>query len=127
MAPPIDRGPDSRRIRSLIPTTAAILSLAGAAWISIAAFHIAGGARHCLARSDDGPAPIDGLWDLRIFAFYTTGSGYKNTSRWYFHGLLVVGAPGGREVYNWSPRRLRFDRLQRPDIFIHNVRAACEP
>ena len=110
------------------------LSVAAALW-SVAAGVAAGwqaasraaGQPYCLARHTSAAAPVTSLADLRGFVFYTTATGYKDSSNWYFHGLLIVDAPSGRQVYNWSPQRLRFDLLGHPDRFIAATLKACEP
>lgn len=54
---------------------------------------VADGHPFCLARH--GPAePIESFWELRGFSFYTTWTGYKSTSTWYYHGILIVDRGG---------------------------------
>lgn len=56
--------------------------------------------------------------DLRFFSLYTAKSGFKDTSTHYFHAVLCVEKPNGETFYNWSPRRLRFDKISNPNRFI---------
>lgn len=88
---------------------------------------LAHGAPFCMARHEPEPSPVRSLWDLRSFSLHTTLSGYKDTSRWYSHGLLAVDAPEGKQLFNWSPRRMRFDPVDDPDLFIAGLRDACTP
>ncbi|TNJ38828.1 hypothetical protein [Phaeobacter sp. B1627] len=109
------------------------LSAAAAAWSLLAvpsvvfqAKRISAGYPLCI--SHHGPSlDVSSIWDLRGFDFYTTDSGYKSTSGWYFHGILIVDGNDGRQYFNWSPRRFRFDRVEHPERFIASLRNLCEP
>jgi hypothetical protein len=90
------------------------LAASGACWslatvpaVIIQANQIAGGAPFCIG-AHGRTTSIESLWDLRGFSFYTTATGYKDTSRWYFHGVLVVQTKAGRRYFNWSPRSFSF-------------------
>jgi hypothetical protein len=104
-----------------------MLSLAVAGAALMQAGWMADGAPASSARHEDRPERVGSIRDLRAFSFYTTRSGYKDSSRWYFHGLLIVCRPDGEEVYNWSPRRLRFMRFERPHLLAVDPSWACEP
>jgi hypothetical protein len=99
-----------------LPVLAALWSLATIPIISLSARSIAAGAPYCIT-SHFRPQTVTSLWGLRGFSFYTTASGFKDTSQDYFHGLLIVNGTAGRQVYNWSPRHLRFDHIARPQDF----------
>lgn len=109
------------------------LSAAAAAWsllsvpsVLFQANRISAGHPSCI--SHHGPSSeVSSIWDLRGFSFYTTDSGYKSSSGWYFHGILIVEGNDGRQYFNWSPRRFRFDRIERPERFIAPLRNLCVP
>jgi hypothetical protein len=110
----------------ILPTLAAIWSLAMVPLILWQADRIAAGAPYCIARNDSAP-PLTTINDLRGFVFYTTASGYKDNQHWYLHGVLIVDAPQAPQVYNWSPRALRFDPLPNPEDYISLPARACTP
>lgn len=109
-----------------IGTIAALWSLLTVPMILVQARFIADGAPYCIAEHSKN-APIEAVRDLRGFSFYTTATGDKSTSKWYFHGLMLVDHPDGQRVYNWSPGRWRFDPVERPDAMIEPVRNVCAP
>jgi hypothetical protein len=125
-------GAASHRMRPIttiaitLPTLAAVWSLASIPFTLASAHRIAAGAPFCIARHD-APGAITSLWDLRAFTFYTTASGYKDSSLWYFHGLLIAQRPAGPAYYNWSPRLLRFDPILRPADLNVPPMGACQP
>jgi hypothetical protein len=107
-----------------LPVLAALWSLATIPIISLSARTIAAGAPYCIT-SHFRPQTVTTLWGLRGFSFYTTASGFKDTSQDYFHGLLIVNGTAGRQVYNWSPRHLRFDHIARPQDFGVSITPEC--
>lgn len=109
-----------------VSTTAALWSLLTVPMILIQAHYIAAGSPHCIAYHLPN-SPVETLHELRGFSFYTENTGYKSTSEWFFHGLMIVDHPDGLEVYNWSPRRWRFDLISQPDVLIAPVRHVCVP
>ncbi len=115
------------RYALLIPAAVAVWSLICVPVVMAQASRVAQGAPFCMARHEPGPSPVRSLWDLRGFSLHTTLSGYKDTSRWYFHGLLLAETPEGERFFNWSPRRMRFDPIDRPDLFVAGLRDACTP
>lgn len=126
-------GPHARRRVTAImalPVLAALWSLAAIPVISLSARSIAAGAPYCIT-SHYRPHTMTSLWDLRGFSFYTTASGFKDTSHDYFHGLLIVHDPGigdsGRRVHNWSPRHMRFDPITRPQNIGLSTEPTCAP
>ena len=69
-----------------------------------------------------------GLWKGCVeLAFFTTFTGYKCTSRWYFHAVLIVDGENGREYWNWSISRMRFERFYNPDRFVERPTYVCQP
>ncbi|WP_319774544.1 hypothetical protein [Breoghania sp.] len=121
--------PSSRLAWTMIGIAAAISvwSLAGMIWISYSASAIAGDRPYCLAFHSREVKPVRSFSELRYFSFFTTYSGYKRSSHWYFHGVLIVNAKEGRQVYNWSPRRFAWDRVHNPEILLENPVSACDP
>lgn len=109
-----------------IPVAVAIWSLASAAAITLQANKISDGRPFCLAPHSPN-SDIKSFAQLRGLNFYSTSSGYKSTSRWYFHGILLVEIDGGIEAYNWSPRRFAFHRIGQPQKFIATPLTACTP
>ncbi|WP_170326843.1 hypothetical protein [Ruegeria arenilitoris] len=108
---------------SVIP---ALWSLLTVPMILIQTRVIAGGSPYCIAEHAEN-SPIETLHQLRGFSFYTAETGYKSTSEWYFHGLLIVDDTAEERIYNWSPRRWRFDLVERPDALIKQVTNLCVP
>lgn len=109
-----------------VATVAALWSLFTVPVVLIQSRLIADGSPYCIAEHAEN-SPVKALHELRGFAFYTTKTGYKTTSAWYFHGLLVVDHPEEQRIYNWSPRRWKFDRIAEPDRLIKSVRNVCTP
>ncbi|MDW3205673.1 MAG: hypothetical protein R8L07_09010 [Alphaproteobacteria bacterium] len=106
--------------------SAAIWSLSVVAIVVVQAETLAENRRFCIGghfRDDK----VTSFLDLRGFSFFTTASGYKMGQVWYFHGVLLVEAEGGNEVYNWSPSRMRFDQVENPKSFLANPAHACTP
>lgn len=110
----------------LVTTVTALWSLSTVPMILTQARHIAAGSPFCIAHHAPN-SPIEALHELRGFSFYTVSTGYKSTSEWYFHGLMIADHPEEQRVYNWSPRRWRFNLVERPDTLIEPVRNACVP
>jgi len=109
-----------------IPVAVAIWSLASVGAITLQANNISNGRPFCLAPHSLN-SDTQSFAQLRGLTFYSTSSGYKSTSRWYFHGILLVEADDGIEAYNWSPRRLAFHRIGQPQKFIASPLTACTP
>ena len=109
------------------PTIVAIWSLASLGAIVWQARTLSGNRPYCLAPHTPSASNIQSIAQLRGLAFYSTLSGYKSTSRWYFHGLLIVEKDGNREIYNWSPRRMRFDLVEHPERLVVPPTNACTP
>ena len=109
-----------------VATVTALWSLLTVPVVLVQARTISDGAPYCIAEHAEN-SPVKALYELRGFSFYTTKTGYKSTSAWYFHGLMIVDYPEEQRVYNWSPRRWRFDQIERPDGFIKPVRNVCTP
>ncbi|MEO1109587.1 MAG: hypothetical protein AAFX90_16860 [Pseudomonadota bacterium] len=109
-----------------IGTVAALWSLVTVPMIQVQAHIIAKGSPFCIAHHSPR-SKVDKLYELRGFSFYTEATGYKSTSDWFFHGLMIVDHPDAQRIYNWSPRRWRFDLVERPDAFVATVRNVCIP
>lgn len=104
-----------------IAAAAAVWSLATVPTAVLQANRLAGDAPFCLTNREG----VGSLWDLRGFTLYSI-SEFESVP-WYLHGILVVDATDGRRVYNWSPRRFRFDRLYRTKRFDRTLDRACKP
>lgn len=93
------------------------------------AMETANGDPYCIARHDGYPrqSPISNLADLRGFSFYTTASGYKDNSSWYFHGVMIVAANAGPRYFNWSPRDRRFNLVERQSLLLIPIEGTCDP
>lgn len=108
------------------PVIVSVWSIAAAFVVVASATLIAAGNPFCLAVHGDRK-PVASLADLRGLSFITTRSGYKDSSRWYFHGVLLVAEPTGTTVRNWSPRRLSFSQVAEPGILLDDPSKECEP
>lgn len=109
-----------RRAALLIACAIGLWSLAGLGAALIQIRQLSAGAPWCVARQGKFTA---GLSDLRAAALFTTATGFKDSSRWYFHGVLRTPD----RVWIWSPRRLRFDPLPDPGRMTVDPRLACDP
>ncbi|MEP4199347.1 MAG: hypothetical protein ABJL99_27285 [Aliishimia sp.] len=109
-----------------VPVAVAIWSLASVAAVTLQANNISSGRPFCLAPHSPN-SDTQSFAQLRGLTFYSTSSGYKSTSRWYFHGVLLVETEGEIEAYNWSPRRLAFRRIEQPQKFIATPLTTCTP
>jgi hypothetical protein len=100
-----------------------------AAWRS--ATGLADGAPYCIAVSSGGPEDyvvIPTALRLRGSQFFTEHSGYRDQSRWFFNGVLVVQGADGRRFHNWSYRSWRFEPLPGDGSrFIARLDRACTP
>ena len=110
----------------IYPAVVALWSIAASIYALGHAHFLANGRNYCFAehaamRQLQSPLLLRGL------SFYTTATGYKSTSRWYYHGLLIIDRDGDPQVYNWSPRRLHFDRIENPKGHIAGIEWACTP
>lgn len=105
---------------------AALWSVLTVPMIQIQSHVIASGSPYCIGHHAPD-SPVSAIHALRGFSFYTEETGYKSTSEWLFHGLMVVDGPNAQRIYNWSPRRWRFDLVERPDKLIRPVRNVCIP
>ena len=114
----------------MLALTGLAIAVAASVWSLQAVYSVmnqakdtADGSPFCIAQHHDS-APIESLSELRGFRFYTTATGYKDSSTEYFHGVLAVQADGTR-YYNWSPRNQRFDLIE--EAMRVSVRDVCKP
>ncbi|MGB0695738.1 MAG: hypothetical protein ACPGOY_08815 [Rhodospirillaceae bacterium] len=110
----------------LVPGALALWSLSSVPYVVVQANQIVAGRPYCLG-AHTGHYPVQSLAELRGFYFYTTVTGYKSSSRWFFHGILLVETEQGLEAYNWSPRAFRFYRISNPDRMLESPFQACTP
>ena len=112
----------------IIAAAAGLWSLVAGVAAAAQAQYLAGQQAFCIAaHTENDDAPLRSFAELRGLAFYTTLSGYRDYHNWYFHGLLIVTQRGGVKVYNWSPRRLRFDLVANPERLLESPKSACVP
>ncbi|WP_120633398.1 hypothetical protein [Ruegeria sp. EL01] len=110
----------------VLSAIAAVWSLKAVPVTTVQAARIANGAPYCIAHHRLNSA-ISSPLELRGFSFYSTRTYLNSNTNWHFHGLMVVQRVDEFEFYNWSPRRLRFDRIQNPDLYEAPVRNVCTP
>ena len=101
------------------PVIGAVWSLGVLSIVTLSAGRTSDGRPYCLARPP-AKGPVPSLADLRGFAFYTT-------TEWDFHGLLLVQDETETIAYNWSPKRMRFDPVLRPELLFPDPRSQCLP
>jgi hypothetical protein len=101
------------------PALGAVWSLVVLGVVTLSANRISDGRPYCLAKPQ-AKGPVLSLADLRGFAFYTK-------DEWSFHGLLLVHDKTKTIAYNWSPRRMQFDQVLRPELLIADPRSQCLP
>jgi hypothetical protein len=110
-------------------------SLFAAVSATLNAHQIASGRPYCVARTEDGVlglgnfgyGPLRSFEGLRGTRLFTTFTGYKDTSQWWFHAVLIVDGKHGREYWNWSISRMRFEPFHNPDRFVKRPTYACQP
>ena len=126
-------GPLENRLAAFFGYAGLVVSAAAATWslLSVPAVilqsnTVSNGSRMCVAHHLPSP-DIGSIWELRGFRFYTTATGYKRTSNWYFHAIMAVDGPEGRQYYNWPPRKFRFDLIERPERLMVPVWGLCDP
>ncbi len=127
------RTPRNRRWLRRIAVGAILLvsgwSVAVLAAATASATSLAAGRPYCIAATG-GPkdySPITSVLQLRGTHNYTELTGYKDTSRWFFNGILIVEAADGLEHYAWSYRQWRYVRLPAPNRYIVPFGGACQP
>jgi hypothetical protein len=106
-----------------IPAIAATWSLAAGGMLIASARAMSSDKPYCIALHGDRKS-VSSLANLRGLSFYTTRSGYKDSSGWFFHGVLIVQDDVGKSVYNWSAKMLRFELLP-PKTFEDDPRYEC--
>lgn len=109
------------------PAVAAALWSLITPWaVARSAEQVSEGAAYCVARHE-ADRPIRSWAELRGVSFHTNRSGYKDTSTWYLHGVMLVDRGEGVEAWNWSPRHMRFERVERPEDMLVSPFGACQP
>jgi len=114
-----------------------LFSVTSSIAVVIQTLRIADGHPYCIAMADTdkitrrsspyGYGTIRNWEILRGSRFSTTKTGYKSTSKWYYHAVLIVGRQSGeREYWNWSISRLNFHKIQRPDLKIATPINGCQ-
>lgn len=112
-------GHRSALVLFIAPVLGAVWSLVAFGLVTFSAYPISEGRPYCLA-TPPVVGPVLSLSDLRAFAFYTT-------TEQAFHGLLLVQDGPETIVYNWSPRRMRFDPVLQPELLSPDPRLQCSP
>jgi len=82
---------------------------------------------YCVSAHGPEHDRVQALSDLRGLTFYTTRSGYRIADSWYFHRVLLIEGDGDLDVFNWSPRAMRFDPVDQPHVFFDRLAASCMP
>ncbi|ETE52174.1 hypothetical protein [Rhodobacter capsulatus] len=109
-----------------LPTLLALWSLATVPAAAVSALKIAAGHPYCIARHGD-THPIDSWAELRGLSLYTTRTGFKSTSHWYLHAVLIVEADADWSVWNWSFGAMGFTPLPHPDWLTERAGSECTP
>jgi hypothetical protein len=118
---------------AIIPIVGLTLwSLSTGASAAYQASGIADGRPYCIATTTaaipgQDYGPIRSLEELRGVRLYTWATGYKSTSSWYFHAVLIVGIEQPLQYWNWSISRSRFEPFVEPAGFHASVKQACQP
>lgn len=81
----------------------------------------------CIGEHSPIEKELGSIVGLRGLSFYTSRSGHKIGDTWYFHGLLLVEDDDVTRVYNWSPRNMEFQEVERPRLLIASPFKSCEP
>lgn len=111
----------------LFPVLVGVWSLAVVPLAYSSAVEISSNRPFCIGEHSPIDKELHAIMGLRGLSFYTTRSGYKIGDAWYFHGLLLIETEGETNVYNWSPRRMAFQTVERPRLLIASPFGACEP
>lgn len=106
---------------------AALWSLFSAVSVVYQTVQLTQGLPFCLAYHSNEIAEIEAFSDLRGFSFYTTKTGYKDSSSWFFHAVLIVDTENEIRLYNWSPRNLRFYPVKLRSRLIIPIGNSCLP
>lgn len=109
------------------PVLVGVWSLAMAPLAYSSAIKISSSRAFCIGEHSPITKELSSLFGLRGLSSYTTRSGYKIGDTWYFHGLLLVEDDGDTLVFNWSPRNMEFQAVERPRLLFANPFDACEP
>lgn len=107
------------------PTLMALWSLATVPAAAISAQRLAAGHPYCIARHG-AQGPIQSWTDLRGLSLYTTRTGYKSTSHWYLHAVLIVQEEV-ISVKNWSYGAMGFTPLAHPGRLAEPAGFECTP
>ncbi|MFT6452014.1 MAG: hypothetical protein ACJA06_001502 [Halocynthiibacter sp.] len=110
-----------------LPMLVGVWSLAMVPIAYSSAIKISSNRGFCIGDHSPTNRELASIAGLRGLSFYTTRSGYKIGDTWYFHGLLLVEDDGATSVYNWSPRNMEFQEVERPLSLIASPFTACEP
>jgi len=111
----------------IFPVLVGVWSLATAPLAYSSAVEASANRAYCIGEHSLIERELRSIFGLRGLSFYTTRSGYRIGDTWYFHGLLLVEDDNGLNVYNWSPRGMRFNVVERPRSLIVSPFAACQP
>lgn len=66
-----------------------------------------------VANSVNYDTELTSIWDMRLPDVAANRTGPTGTTILDYHAILVVPSEDESQVYNWSKRRMRFDRLDR--------------
>ncbi len=101
-----------------------VWSLSSAAMLQFQARSLADGRAYCIGTGwwGDTYPRVEGFWQTRGISLFSRGTGYDGRPL-VFHAVLDV--EGEAEVWNWSKRRMRFELIERPEVF-RGQRLRCE-
>lgn len=119
----------SRKIAALLmalPTLTGLWSLATVPAVALSALRLADGRPYCIGHHGV-QGPLESWAELRGLSLYTTRTGYKSTSHWYLHAVLIVQEKGGTSVWNWSFGAMSFTPLPHPGRLLVSAGSECTP
>lgn len=111
----------------MIPTCAAVWSLASVPISVWRSNSIARGEPMCVSEHHDGNSSPVSWSSQRAFSLYTTRSGYRDADAWYFHRILQVKRKTGFEVFNWSLATMNFEPIMNPQQYLIKIVGVCVP
>jgi hypothetical protein len=121
-----DDGPTAAALVMIWPALHGLWSLMVVPCIAVSAIRTAADRPYCIAQHRDTRA-LRSWADLRGLSLYTTRTGYKSTSHWYLHAVMIVEDATEMPVFNWSFGGLRFERLAEPDWLLEPAGSECWP
>ncbi len=111
-----------------ITAAAALWSFLTMPIVAVQAARTADGSPYCLVDHVEGAGEAhSSVLHLRGMNLFTTATGYKMSSRWYYHSIMLVQDGDTLRAFNWSHRRLRYDEIRNYHQKIIPIGEQCEP